>query len=167
MPSQIETTEKIKALVKNIKTPVTPEGLVEIKKIIYAAVKFLPYGDETKNDEALIRWKRTAAQILEDGYVYSGKACTDIVIIFLAFCRALGLETRFVKVKNDKTVHSIAEIKLNDGWYIYNVASKDDRPERGEMVGGEMYKGWRLWKKGRDAWDLGLVDIGSIKDIVD
>ena len=165
MLSQIETTEKIKALVKDVKTPVTHEGLVEIKKTIYAVVKFLSYDDATKNSEALIRWKRTAGQILEDGYVYSGKACTDFVVLFLACCRTIGLETRFVKVKNNKTVHSLAEVKLGDGWYIYDVASKDGLPEKGETVAEKLFKGWRLWKKGRDAWDLGLVDIASIKNI--
>jgi Transglutaminase-like superfamily len=166
MPSQIEITEKINAAIVGIKKPVTPDKLVEIKKYIYANLEFRPYNDETKNAEAAIRWKRTAGQVLEDGYVYSGKACTDIVILFLACCRALGLEVRFVKVKNNKTVHSLAEVKLNDGWYIYNVASKDDQPEKGEMVADNPYKGWQLWKKGRDAWDLGLVNIDSIKDIV-
>jgi Transglutaminase-like superfamily. len=127
----------------------------------------LPYDLATKNDEARIRWKRTAGQILEDGYVYIGKACTDIVVLFLACCRTIGLGTRFVKVKNNKTVHSLAEVKLDDSWYIYDVASKDGLPEKGEIVSEKLYKGWQLWKKGRDAWDLGLVDIGSIKDIID
>ena len=165
MPSQIEVSDKIKEMVANIKIPVTPEGLVEIKKIINKSLTIRPYNDETKEHEALIRWKRVAAQILDDGYVYAGKACTDIVILFLAFCHALGLETRFVKVIGEKNIHSIAEIKLDDGWYVYDVSSKSGQPEKGEITGGKPYKGWKLWKKGRDAWDLGLVDFASKKNI--
>jgi hypothetical protein len=164
MNSQIETTTTIKNLVKDIKTPITIDSLINLRDLIYSIIVIRPYNDSTKEHEQKIRWKRTATEIIQDAYVYSGKACTDLTLLFIALSKALGLETNFVKVFNDKTVHSIAEVKLADGWYLFDVSRKNI-PVKGFITEDTPYQKWRLWKKGRDAWDLGLVEFESISKI--
>ena len=164
--SQIEPNAEIFNLVKDIKPPITLEILKNLQNIMFSKLEIHPYNEKTKDHERIIRWKRTASQILKDGYVYEGKACTDLVILFMSMCKALELETRFVKVKKDSTVHSITEIKLNDEWYIFNVSDKNSHPEKGEATEkSPFHKDWVLWKKGRDAWDLGLTGLDSIGKI--
>lgn len=163
--TQLESSEKIKELVVGIEKPITTEKLVGIRDLMYSKLEIRPYNEMTAKQEKIIRWKRTATQILDDGFVFSGKACTDLVVLFLALCQTLGLGTRFVKVKNGKMVHSIAEIKLDDGWYIFDVSTKTDIPIKGEVTKENPYKNWQLWKKGRDAWDLGLNSFETINQI--
>ena len=163
--NQLEVSDKILELTKNIPLPTTTETLIILKDRIYANISIRPYDDSTKNHEKEIRWKRTATQILEDGFVYDGKFCTDIVIVFLAACNALNLETRFVKLKKEKYVHSVAEVKLDNDWYNFDVSNKTSLPIKGEITLENPYKDWQLWKKGHDAWDLELTDFDSIKKI--
>ncbi len=163
--TQLESSENIKKLVAGIEKPITMEKLIELRDLMYSKLEILPYNETTVEQEKSIRWKRTAAQIFEDGFVFSGKACTDLVVSFLALCQTFELETRFVKVKNEKMVHSVAEIKLNDGWYIFDVSTKTGIPIKGEITKENPYKNWQLWKKGRDAWDLGLNNFEAINKV--
>jgi len=165
MNSQIEATITVKDLVKDIKSPITVDSLINIRDLIYSRITIRSYDDSVKEHEKEIRWKRTASEIIKDGYVYDGKACTDLTVLFIALCRALGLETNFVKVINDEKVHSIAEVRLNDGWYIFDIANKGSIPLKGVITKESPYKDWKLWKKGRDAWELGLIDFESISKI--
>ncbi|MFA5932146.1 MAG: transglutaminase domain-containing protein [Candidatus Paceibacterota bacterium] len=163
--SQIETTAEINNLIKDIKYPITLSTLIQLRDLIYSKIKIHTYDDSTKEHEKSIRWKRTAAEIIKDGYVYSGKACTDLTVLFIALCRALGLDTNFVKVKKENSVHSVAEIKLDNGWYIFDVSNINNIPINGIITENTPYKDWQLWKKGRDAWDLGLSELKDIDKI--
>lgn len=165
--SQIESSEKLIKLVADKTPPITVSDLIEIRNRIYKRIEVKPYNEQTKDHEKSIRWKRTAVQIFNDGYVYSGKACTDFVVLFLAICSSLNLETRFVKLKKEKMVHSVAEVKLEDGWYIFDVSNENNIPLKGEITEENSYKDWKLWKKGRDAWDIDLVDFDSINRITE
>lgn len=163
--SQIETSKILQEFVSDITKPFTTETLVEVRGRVYMRVEIRPYNESTKEHERSIRWKRTASQILEDGYVYRGKSCTDLSVLFIALCKTLGLETRFVKLKKDNKTHSIAEIKLDDGWYTFDISSPTSVPRKGEVSKDASYEGWQLWKKGRDAWDIGLADFSSMQKI--
>lgn len=163
--SQIETTSKIRELVSNIKTPITSEELIKIRDLMYSKLAIRPYDSSTEKHEKAIRWKRTAGEILNDGYVYNKKACTDLTVLFIALCKALGLETNFVKLKRENKVHSVAEIKLNDGWYFFDVSNTKNAPIRGTITEDTRHQDWKLWRKGRDAWDIGLTDFGDISKI--
>ena len=165
--TQIVISDEIRDLIADINPPVTASSLVEVRDRMYSKLRVYPYNDSTKDREKSIRWKRTSAEILKDGYIYAGKACTDQVILFSALCQALGLETRFVKLKKEKMVHSIAEIKLNDGRYIFDVSRKENIPIKGEIIKGRDFCGWQLWKKGRDSRDIGLTDFDSMCKIHD
>lgn len=163
--SQIESSDVVRQMVDDIHAPITPEVLIAIKDRMYSKIQVRPYDNSSQEHEKTIRWKRTATEIVTDGYVYDGKSCTDLVVVFLALCNSLGLQTRFVKLKKEAMVHSIAEVKLDDGWYIFDVSRKTNTPIKGEVTPTNSYADWHLWKKGRDAWDLGLVDFDSISNI--
>lgn len=163
--SQIEITTEIKNLLKDIKYPITLDTLIQLRDLMYSKLNIRPYNDSAKEHEKSIRWKRTATEILKDGYIYNGKACTDLTVLFIAFCRALGLDTNFVKVKKENSVHSVAEIKLDNGWYIFDVSNIKNIPINGIITKDRPYKDWQLWKKGRDAWDLGLSEFKDIDKI--
>jgi len=166
MNSQVEITLGVKDLIKDINNPITLDSLIYIRDLMYSKITIRPYNDSTKNQEKEIRWKRTAGEILNDGYVYSGKACTDLVVLFIALCKALDLKTNFVKVKNEHMVHSVAEILVGGNWYIFDVANKESIPIEGLITKENPYKDWKLWKKGRDAWDLGLASFEDKESII-
>lgn len=169
--SQIEADDNIRQLVASI-TVNSPDDLVKVRNLLFSRLEVRPYNDSTKDDERKIRWRRTAAEILRDGYVYEGKACSDVTVVFLAMCRALGLETRLVKLRavNRKGTHTISEVKVNSLWYRYDVMRDGAFPEQGEIVegvecGGPPWGPYLLWRKGKDLWDLGLYDPDSEKKI--
>ena len=163
--NQLEISEKIIEFVKEITYPITAEKLIYIRNKMYSRIVIRHYDDTTMEHEKSIRWKRTSAQILSDEYVYNGKSCTDLTVLFLAFCKVLNLETRFVKLKKEKFVHSVAEIKLEDDWYMFDISNKNNLPVKGKITDKNHYKDWRLWKKGRDSWDLDLTSFQSIEKI--
>ncbi len=163
--SQIETSRILQEFVSVVCKPNTVDALIEIRDKMYAYIKIRPYDETTKEDELSVRWKRTASQILEDGYVYHGKSCTDLSILFIALCNVLNLETRLVKLKKETNTHSIVEVNIQNNWYMFDVSEQNTIPEKGEVTETTQYKGWQLWKKGRDAWDLGLLDSESIHKI--
>ena len=165
--SQIEVDDNIRRLVSGV-TVDSPGDLVQVRNLLFSQLEVRPYNDSTMGHEREIRWKRTASQILDDGYVYEGKACSDINAVFLAMCQALGLETRFVKLSavNRQDTHTISEVKVNSLWFTYDVMRDKTVPEPGEVTDGVEYgrSPWGpylLWKKGRDLWDLGLVGLDS------
>jgi hypothetical protein len=165
--SQVEVT----GLVKEIADGTIGHGfdfLDNAKQEVHRRLMIRPYNEDTREHEAAIRWKRSANQILEDGYVYYGKSCTDMVVVFIALCKAKGYETRFDKLIKEidgrKLVHSVAEVKLEDGWYVVDISGSGGI-KKGELKLKGNFNGYRLWKKGRDAWDLGLTDYESMKKI--
>ena len=84
--SQIETDKYILNFLGDMKVE-TPEDLVNLRDYVLDTLEFKPYNEKTKEHADSIQWKRTASQIIQDGYVYEGKACSDIVLVFLALCK--------------------------------------------------------------------------------
>ena len=141
-----------------------PEDLVVLKDKILDSLEARPYNTETKEHADSIQWARTASEILQDKYIYQGKACSDIAIVFLALCRALGIDGRLVKLKSveDNNTHSIVEVNLNNIWYRIDPSSKNSIPFEGELTDKSIWnKKFKVWKKGKDVWDLGLNNIES------
>src|SRR3989344_4758797 len=142
--SQIEPNDFVRKSLDEWKMSLvsTSEDLVALRNKMFSVLTFRPYDDETKEAEKQIRWRRTGSQVLEDGFVYQGKACTDLVVTFLTFARAGGVKgTRFVKLKNNNTgmVRSVGEFELVDGWYTFDVANRTSTPLKGEIK--EMFRG--------------------------
>jgi len=65
--SQITPNDRIIDLVSTYnKDSLTVDNLVELRDIMYNNLEILEYNESTKAKEAEIRWKRTAAQIVND-----------------------------------------------------------------------------------------------------
>lgn len=47
------------------------------------------------------------------------------------------------------------------GWYRVDTSDKDAKIFEGELTPESDWNGFKVWKKGRDVWDLGLEDINS------
>jgi len=160
--SQIETGDIILDFLSGFEIK-TPDDLVILKDKILNYFTFRPYEEnEVIADE--IQWKRSASEIIKDAYVYSGKACSDLAIVFLALCKACGIPGLLVKLKsidNDET-HSIVEVKIDDGWYRIDPSSKDAQPFVGQLTSESIWnKKFKVWKKGEDLWSLGLKSISD------
>ena len=162
MNSQIDITAAVRSFARTI----PGEGLAFLNNAaekVHLSLRRIPYNDATRASEAAIRWRRTASQIIADGYVYSGKSCTDEVIAYIAVCCVRGYQARFVKLASGSFVHSVAEVRLDNDWYIVDV-SAGRGAVKGEYSPGVERDGSLLWKKGRDAWDVGLTGINSTMD---
>jgi hypothetical protein len=145
----------------------TQNDLVTLRNRLQNALEFRPYKKETQKHADGIQWKRTASEILRDGYVYKGKACSDLTIVFLSLCKAAGIDGQLVKLRSidKKKTHSIAEVKLSDSGYRLDIASKDSVPFKGRLTDDSVWnKEYKAWKKGRDVWDLGLRGIEHAKE---
>jgi len=163
--SQIEVDQNVVNFLGDQKI-ITTDDLVSLKNKILHSLEFRPYNEKTKKHEHSMRWKRTASEIINDGYVYSGKACSDLAVVYLALCKAVGINGRLVKlVSMDKyNTHSIVEVKLKDRWYRIDPSSRDSIPFLGALNSKSIWnKKYKVWKKGRDVWDLGLdgIDAGD------
>lgn len=164
--SQIETDQNILDFLGDLELK-SINDLIVIRDLIHSRLEFRDYNDKTKEHADSIQWKRTASEIITDGYVYKGRACSDLVIVFLAICKAAGIEGRLVKligvnIHGKEVGHSIAEVNLNSVWYTFDLSTKDSVPKEGELTDlSRYYKIYKVWKKGRDLWDLGLYDISS------
>jgi len=140
-------------------TITSAEDLIVLKNKILDAFESRPYNNKTKAHADSIQWKRTASEIISDGYVYKGKACSDLAVVFLSLCKAAGVDGRLVKLKSidDKITHSIVEVNINGTWYRLDPSSRDSVSFEGEMTSESIWnKKFKVWKKGRDVWDLGL-----------
>ncbi|MCX6745230.1 MAG: transglutaminase domain-containing protein [Candidatus Parcubacteria bacterium] len=163
--SQIKTDQTIRDFLGNRKID-DRQDLVDLKTYILKSLKFRPYNNKTKKHADSIQWKRTASEILNDKYVYKGKACSDLAIVFLALCKAAGLDGFLVKLRtlDNKDTHSIVEVKIGNKWYRLDPSSSDSLPFEGQLKDDQIWNknwkgGWKLWKRGKDLWDLGLDSI--------
>lgn len=123
-----------------------------------------PYNEKTKNKADKIQWTRTAYEIMKDKYVYSEKACSDIALVFIACCGALGIKGRLVKLVgvNINNSHSIAEIFYKNDWYRIDPSANDSVFFEGELNKKSIWnKKFKVWKKGKDSWEMGLYDKGD------
>jgi hypothetical protein len=166
--SQIETDKYVLNFLGDIKVK-EPMDMVKLRSHIQNSLEFREYNEQTKENENNIRWKRTASQIIQDGYVYRGKDCSDLSIVFLALCKALGISGCLVKLatlSNDNT-HSIIAVELDNQWYRLDITMTDSAPLKGQLPDNQKLKknGWKVWKVGRDLWDLDLDGIEKEKII--
>jgi hypothetical protein len=156
--SQIETDKYVLDFLGDIKVE-KPTDLLKLRSHIINSLEFREYKEQTKKNENNIRWKRTASQIIQDGYVYKGKECSDLSIVFLALCKALGISGCLIKVANftEPNTHSLTEINLHDKWYRFDPSTPKSIPREGRLTNDNFInKDWKIWKRGRDLWDLGL-----------
>lgn len=163
MTSQVAPNNSVQKLVEHLHSPFSSSTLEDIRSIMYRSldVRDIKTEDDAKHERA-IRWKRSATQILEDKYVYQGKMCTDVSVVFISMCLALGFEARLVKLKKPSMTHSVVEVFLPDGWYVIDASNQHSKPMKGEITEDNPYDDFALWKKAPDAWSMGLDDVHKI-----
>jgi len=159
--SQIETTKLIKDIVRDFNGIESPKDLKALRFIMMYNLEVKNYTSRKRRHERKIRWRRTATEIFQDGFVYNDQGEADLVIAYVALCKALGVKARYVTLWSAQDLHTVAEIALGDVWFIYDVAANDAEPVEGIITKKNGFEGWKLWRKGRDAWDIGLK---SFKD---
>ena len=159
--SQTEVDQNILSFLGDLKIT-SPQDLIVLKDKILNGLESRPYDSETKAHADSIQWKRTASEVISDGFIYEGKACSDLAVVFLTLCKALNIDGRLVKlVTTDSTnTHSIVEVNLNNTWYRIDPSAKDAVPFEGALTDEDTWnKKFKVWKKGRDVWDLDLESI--------
>lgn len=157
MKSQLAAGKNIKAVTKGLDIT-SPEDLVLVKRAFLSKLRLLPLVGENIQRELQIRWSRTAEQILEDGFVYNTKACTDIVIVFLAIMRDLSVESKFVKAKSSSDLHSFAYIVIDNVGYYFDVSAQDALPIKTDGVNMLPYAGYSIVGVGKDSWDISYIN---------
>lgn len=169
--SQIETTPTILSFLGGSQVR-SPQDFVMLRQKIVGSLISRPYDSDTREHADSIQWKRTASEILQDGYVYEGKSCSDLTIVFLALCRAAGIPGQLVKLKNTKRngTHSVAEIQLGETFYSYDIQNNISQPREGFLAENSEYTSdgggtYIVFAKGRDVWDLGLDSIQAEQSI--
>lgn len=161
--SQTEINQTVLDFLGNLTITIL-QDLTVLKDKILNALESRPYNDKTKEHADSIQWKRTASKIIFDGYIYEGKACSDLAIVFLTLCKAAGVDGRLVKLKSidGKKTHSIAEVNLNSIWYRIDPSARNSVPCEGALTNESIWgKKFKVWKKGRDVWDLNLSNIND------
>jgi hypothetical protein len=163
--SQIETTSIIEEIVRDFNGLETPKDLKALRFIMLYNLEVKRYSKRKRRHEQRLRWRRTASEIFNEGFVYNDRGGSDLVIAYIALCKALGVKARYVTLWNEHELHTVAEIALGDSWFIYDVVENDAEPVRGLITRNSGFEGWKLWKKGRDAWDLGLKSFRDRKKL--
>ena len=143
-----------------------PDDVIPLIKHVKDFLEFRAYNDESKKHADSVQWKRTVSEILQDGYVYNGKACSDLCMILVALCKATGLESQLCKLirVDGKSSHSLAEFKLNDEWYRVDPTFTEPKPFKGYLADDQIWNkdwegGWKVWRRGPDLWSMELHGI--------
>jgi hypothetical protein len=156
---------KIEENIKNIEKQIPGEGLDYIANALDWVLSNLKREQSRKVKDKVFR-KRTASEIVEDGYV---TGCTDTALVFIALVRAKGIPTKYVEAVNKKWLedkdkegkgirgHVFAECFVSGKWYQID-------PARGVIHAKPNYTKFEIFAKGLDSWDLGIKDFKSLKE---
>ncbi len=135
------------------------EGTTEQK--IHQMVQFLRtlrYQTENKNE---VFRKRTASQIITDGYV---TGCTDDALVFIALARALSIPTKYIEtldltwLKNGgRPINGHVYVGIQNGveWKVIDPSARNENAnieQDGRVIIAE----------GLDSWDIGATDFDSL-----
>ena len=134
--------------------------ILQLLKWINKNIKYPQPANIEKND---IFRKRTATQIIEDGYA---TGCSDFAIVFIAIARAKHIPTKYVEVISEDYFedtdlnrvrgHVFAECFIDKEWFGVD-------PMAGVIKFNTKYPGYVVYAKGLDSWDLGIFDIDSMR----
>lgn len=174
---QVGITPLILQFAQEFKQLSIPDLFEPLHKKIYDSLEILPYISEIRKYEESRRWKLTATEVLQSGKIIDTKYCNDIVTIFIAVLKSLGIEAYLAKVfrHHDKfglQVHSFVLVKTeNNRIYIVNTGDKDYFWYKRLKIdftdlkpGKELPYDWILWRLDIDQWAMGLND--STQEII-
>jgi len=136
------------------------ECVIRLLSWLNINIKYPQPSSINKND---IFRKRTASQIIEDGFA---TGCTDFTLAFISLARAKGIPTKYVEViskdyfdDSDSSKvrgHVFAECFIKNDWYGVD-------PMGGHLKFNVKYPGYVIYAKGLDSWDLGIRDLDSMR----
>lgn len=164
-----EQDEIERYLSSGLQTQVTPE-IEEIVSdisgtVLEKAQKILDIGPSLmksqKHDKEVFR-KRTAAQILSDGYI---TGCTDAALLFVTLARASGIPAKYVETINEEWLRNGGNsIEGHIYSQIYDI-SQDKwiwvDPMQRKI--GSSPENRVIFQEGLDSWDIGITDSNSLK----
>ena len=149
--SQIKITPKVKAISNSL------EG--SNLEYVFSALDWLKRNlklERKHPDWTTLFRARTASEIIESGFILG---CTDMTLAFIALANAKGIETTYVEAirKNwlESTTdgpikgHIFVELTLKDRNYIVD-------SEMGRVTLESPYKGFVIYKRGKDSWNIGI-----------
>lgn len=117
--------------------------------------------DETNKIE--IFRKRTADQIIDDGYI---TGCTDEGLVFIALARACGIPTKYIETMRTAGLEDLT----NNNGHIFVGIYKDDKgwktiePQNQIIDAIPSELGFTIVAEGLDSWDIGITDFDSLKE---
>lgn len=151
---------KITENIAQIASGFTLEGfdlIIQITKWIHQHLK----SDQNKERKAEIFRKRTADQIIADGFI---TGCSDIALVFIALARAKNIPTKYVEAIRRKWIesgkedaiegHIFAEIYFNNQWRIIDPT---------EACLKFWYDRYVIYAKGLDSWDIGISGLSELR----
>ncbi|MBI2482670.1 transglutaminase domain-containing protein [Candidatus Uhrbacteria bacterium] len=160
--SQTEVDQRITNFLHGMRIE-TADDLVLLRKKIRGKLEFRPYNGETKAHADSVQWKRTASEIIGDGYVYAGRSCSDLALVYLALCKSMGIDGYLVKLRSldHAKTHTIVEVRLGDVWYRLDPSMPDGVPFVGQLTADQVWNtkwlgGWKVWRRGHDLWEMGF-----------
>jgi transglutaminase-like putative cysteine protease len=155
---QTEITPEIIAIAQRC------EGTVQEKvHHIMQFLRTLKYETDTKDE---VFRKRTASQIIADGYV---TGCTDDALVFIALARASGIPTTYIETvdldwltEGGRPIrgHVYARVEDGDEQRIVDPSARNehaDLEQDGRVVIAE----------GLDSWDIGASDFETLAHMQD
>ena len=57
------------------------------------------------------------------------------------------------------------QVEVTNRVNIFDIVEKEAKPVQGILSKTKKYKNWKLCKKSRDSWDIGLKTVEDIKKI--
>lgn len=154
---------KITPAIKKISSAIKGENFEYLLNTLEWLNKNITYPQSQKVQKNDIFRKRTAEDIISDGYA---TGCTDFALVFISLSRANNIPTKYVEViaknyfKNnlDKVAgHVYAECFIGKKWYGVD-------PMAGYIKYSVRYPGFVVYGRGLDSWDLGINDLESMRN---
>ena len=150
---QTQITQEIKEIASDINGTV----LEKAQKILDIGPSFVK---SQEYDKEVFR-KRTASQIIQDGYI---TGCTDAALLFITLARATGIPAKYIETIDKEWLrnggdsvegHIFSQIyDESRGWvWVDPMQRKVDSPPENRVV----------FKEGLDSWDIGINDFDSLK----
>lgn len=153
---QTTVTPEIQTILSEVEGS-DPEKIASIFEILKTLRR------QTENKKEVFR-KRTADQILKDGYI---TGCTDEALVFIALARASGIPAKYVETLNLEWLrkggrpidgHVYASVYSDGEWHIVDPTRKQVGVDIGE-------DGRVVMAMGLDSWDIGATDFESLKEL--
>lgn len=116
-----------------------------------------------KFDDKVFR-KRTAARIIEEGYL---TGCTDFALTFIALARASGIPAKYIETIDGEWLKEGGE-SYQGHIYSQIYDRKKEKwiwvdPMGGEIGATPAEANRIIYKEGLDSWDIGITDFESLK----